>query len=678
MLLGNIYSITGLVSACVCFAILSSNNRIYEKDNVIRSYFSFLLTSFIFCNIVDSLWGFMNTRAFYIGRTAFVVVSFLIHLTVIFSVACWCIFITCYFGFRESRFVMILQCIPLAGAVGLLISQIFTDTVFVIDAAGNYSTGPLRRFMFYIQYSYYIIAFLKVVYFLAKNHKQLGLRYKLLVCGCAVIPVGFGVLQYFYPDAPYTILGFMFSVVVVFNGMMVIEKHRRSRRYETISKESYMSLEALSLGYVALALIDVITGKHTVIKSTPYADSVIEPDMTIREMLLKVFVSAAEPEYKEEMETFIDINTLPERMVNRRTVSLQYKSKGIGWSIVTFIAADRDETRRLKKVVLALQSIDEHKKKEQEYQDALSRAYENENAVLAELIKMQSVGVVASDENRKVLVANDSVLKIFGREGIDPVGMDVFELWNSKDFIYTDEVKAKYFELEKVGGEFTYETEYRPEDDEGEVRYYKADAKRVELLDGSKVMVTCYTDITQSKHLEEQLRMLSETDSLTRIANRRCGESQIRLLMEEGIPGIYCLLDIDGFKKINDTLGHQTGDDTIVAVANAIKASFRSNDIFMRLGGDEFAIYMRGVVKPELAKIRIARLFENIARIELDSLPKGSITISLGAVIVEAHDGVVEEDYDSVYKRADAEMYKCKGKTGSSMSIEERTQDEES
>jgi GGDEF domain-containing protein len=87
---------------------------------------------------------------------------------------------------------------------------------------------------------------------------------------------------------------------------------------------------------------------------------------------------------------------------------------------------------------------------------------------------------------------------------------------------------------------------------------------------------------------------------------------------------------------------------------------------------------MRGVVKPELAKIRIARLFENIARIELDSLPKGSITISLGAVIVEAHDGVVEEDYDSVYKRADAEMYKCKGKTGSSMSIEERTQDEES
>ncbi|MBO4889813.1 MAG: sensor domain-containing diguanylate cyclase [Lachnospiraceae bacterium] len=676
MLIGNIYSITGLVSACVCFAILSSNNRIYEKDNVIRSYFSFLLINLIFCNLVDSLWGFMNTRAFYIGRTAFVVVSFLIHLTVIFSVACWCIFVTCYFGFKESRLIMILQCIPLAAAVALLISQLAMDTVFVIDEAGNYSSGPLRSCIFYIQYSYYIIAFLKVAYFLIKNHKQLGLRYKLLVLGCTIIPTGFAVLQYFYPDAPYTILGFMFSVVVVFNGMMVIEKHRRSHRFETISKESYMTLEAVSFGYEALALIDIITGKYNVIKSTPYADSVIDTKMPIRDLLLKVFVDAAEPEFKEEMEGFIDLSTLPVRMVNRRTVSMQYRSQGIGWSIVSFIAADRDETRRLKKVVLSLQSIDEHKKKEQEYEDALSRAYRNENAVLAELIKMQSVGVVASDEDRKVLVANDVILEMFGRTGIDPVGMDVFELWNSKDFSFTDEIKEEYYRIEKEGGEFTYETECAPEDEE--VRYYKADAKRVDLLDGSKVMVTCYTDITQSKHLEEQLRMLSETDSLTRIPNRRCGESQIKLLMEEGIPGIYCLLDIDGFKKINDTLGHQAGDDTIVAVANAIKASFRSNDIFMRLGGDEFAIYMRGVVKPELARIRIARLFENIARIELDSVPKGSISISLGAVIVRDRDGVIDEDYISVYKRADAEMYKCKGRTGSSMSIEEGTGNEES
>lgn len=672
MLEGNVYAISGLVSTFVCFAIWSANNRIYEKSNVIRSYFSFLMVSFMFCNLVDSTWGFMNTGTIYWGRTGFIIVSFLIHLMAVFAVACWCIFLTCYFGFRESRIVMILQCIPLLIALCILVTQITDNTVFVIDAQCNYTSGPYRRFMFYIQYSYYIIAFLKILYFLTRHYKEFGIRYKLLVLGCSIIPIGFGILQYRYPAGPYTILGFMFSAVVVFNGMMVIEKIRKSQKYETISKETYETLEAVSQGYVATAMIDLEKDSLSIIKSTPYADSFIDTNASTRQMILDVFTNAAEPEKKEEMEQFADISTLPERMENRRTVSMQYHSTVLGWMIMSFIAAERDAERNLKRVVLALQSIDEYKKKEQEYEDALSRAYKNENAVLAELVRIQSVGVIASDDNRKVLVANDAILEMFGRVGIDPKGKNVFDVWNEEKIRFTDEIRTKYIDLEKNGGSFTYEAECYPEDEEGQIRYLKADVKRADLLEGSKVMITCFTDITQSKILEEKLRMLSETDSLTRIANRRCGESQIRLLMKEGIPGIFCLLDIDDFKKINDTYGHQTGDDTIVAVANAIKASFRSNDIFMRLGGDEFAVYMRGVTKPDLAKIRIARLFENISRIELVDIPKGSIAISLGAVIVDAVDGVIEEDYTGVYKRADAQMYKCKAKTGSSMSIEEK------
>ena len=678
MIEGNVYAITGLVSACMCFAIWSSNNRIFEKDNVIRSYFSFLLINFIFCNIVDSLWGFMNTGAIDLGRTGFVIDSFLIHFMAVFVAACWCIFLTYYFGFEESRLIMILQCIPLALAIGLLITQITDNTIFVIDENCNYSSGPFRRFMFYIQFSYYVISFLKIVYFLTRHRKEYGMRFKLLALGCSVIPVGFGWLQFLNPDAPYVILGIMFSSVVVFNGMMVIEKIRKSRKFETISKEAYETLEAVSENFVATAMIDVTTGRFTVIKSTPYADAFIDPDLGIRDMLLNVFTSAAEPDFKDEISGFADLATLPERMENKRTVNMQYCSKGIGWAILSFIAVERDENARLKKVALALQSIDEFKRKEIEYEDALSRAYMNENAVLAELIKMQSVGVIASDMDRKVLVANDAILEMFGRFGTDAKGLNVFEVWNEEKVRMTDEVRSRYIELEKTGGSFTYETECVPEEEDGQLRYLKADCKRADLLDGSHIMITCFTDITQSKLFEEKLRMLSETDSLTRIANRRCGESQIRLLMKEGIPGIFCLLDIDEFKKINDTYGHQTGDDTIVAVANAIKASFRSNDIFMRLGGDEFAVYMRGVTKPELAKIRVARLFENIARIELEKIPRGTITISLGAVIVESKDGVIEEQYEDVYKRADIEMYKCKLKTGSSMSIEERTENEES
>ncbi len=675
MLEGNIYAVTGLVSAFVCLAIYRCNNTIYEKDNRIRSYFSFLLINFVFCNLIDVLWGFMNTKTVDLGRGSFVAVSFLIHLDVIFVAACWCIFLTSYFGYKENRAVMILQCFPLAFAIIILAGQFVSNTVFVIDEYGSYSSGPFRLSMFYIQYSYFVIAFVKIVYFVIRNRHESTYRYKTLVIGSSLIPIAFGVLQYRYPDGPYTSLGFVLSSIVVFNGMMVIEKSRNSKRYEVISKGTYMTLEAVTQGFVSAIMFDLVKGNFSVIKSTPYADALVERDKPIREMILKVFRNAVKPEFLDEIMEFADIDKLPEKMVNRRSISTQYCSEGIGWCIASFIAVERDEERNLRKVVLVVQSIDEFKKRELEYENALSRAYKNENAILAELIKMQAVGVLASDENRRILVANDALLEMFDRKGSDPIGMNVFNFWNESRMSVDEETRARYDRIEAKGGEFTYELETGEGDD---VSYLMAEVKRVDLLDGTKVMVSCFTDITQAKILEEKLRTLSETDSLTRIANRRCGESQINVLLEEGIPGTYCLFDVDGFKKINDTYGHQTGDDTIVAVANAMKASFRSNDIFMRLGGDEFAIYIRGVVTTELARIKIARLFENIARIELPNVPKGSINISLGAVIVKAKDGVITEDYASIYKRADAQMYKCKEKTGSVMSIEEGKQDEES
>ncbi|MBR2530330.1 MAG: diguanylate cyclase [Lachnospiraceae bacterium] len=677
---GNMYAITALVCALVCISIFRCNNIIYEKDSVIRSYFSFLLVNYIICNLIDCLWGLMYTKTFYPGRISFYVVSFIINLYIIFTVACWCIFLTSYFGFRESRAVMVLQTIPLVIAVFIMLTQIMGNTVFVIDPNGNYSAGPYRRFMFYIQYGYFIIPLFKIAYFVIKNRKELDIKYILLVAKCAVIPAGFGTLQYYHPNAPYSSLGLMFSAAVVFNGMMVIDKHKRALMYETVSKDTYMTLEALSDGFVAVLLIDLDKGNVTPIKSLNYVKKLIEPDIPVRESILKVFRNAVCPDGIDEMTEFADIDLLPQRMENRRTISHQYCSKDMGWCVLSFIAAQRDKARNLKKVVMAIQSIDESKKKEIEFREALSRAYQNENAVFAELMKMESTGIVASSD-RKIMIVNDAALRMFGREGENYIEKNVFDLWKDTPIRTPDEVKDKFLEVEANGGEFTYETVLYDEGSDKDIEYLMTDVKRVDLLDGTKVMITCFTDITEGKLLEDKLRTLSETDPLCGIANRRSGESQIKVLMKEGIGGIFCLFDVNDFKTINDTNGHQTGDDTLVAVSNALKASFRADDIFMRLGGDEFAIYMRGVATSELAKIRIARLFENIARIELEGIPKGSVTISLGAVMVPSVDGVVTGKYDDIYSRADRQMYKCKGKPGSNMSIEEpeeRKENEES
>ncbi|MCR5687446.1 MAG: sensor domain-containing diguanylate cyclase [Lachnospiraceae bacterium] len=673
---------TAAVCALLCIAILRCNNTIYDRDSVIRKYFMFLLTSYIIYFALDCLWGAANSSAGLFGRGGFAVLSFFNHLMAVVAVACWCFFLTNYFGFRDTRITIALQFIPLACAVIVLVTQIFVNTVFSIDEACRYHAGPYRIYLFYIEYSYYLITFIKVIFFLISHHSEHDTAYKRIVLECAVVPVVFGVFQYVYPDGPYSSLGLMFSAVLAFNGMMVIEKHRKSQNFELISKDRYMMLEAISDGYVSVIMLDLENGTDTVIKTTPYARSLIEPEMSLKEKVLNIFRNAAVPEDADGLAEFGDIDKLPEKMTNRRSLSTEYRSKNIGWCMAAFIAAERDSERNLKKVVLAIQSIDERKTKELEYEEALSRAYKNENAVLAELIKMQSTGVIAS-QDRKIVIVNDAALSIFGREGQDPIGMDVFEFWKGSPIRTEDEDKEKFLEVEREGGSFSYQTVSYVEGNEKDMRHLRADVKRVDLLDGSSVMITCLTDITAGKLLEDKLRTLSETDMLTNIANRRCGESQIRLLMQEGVEGIYCLLDINGFKTINDTFGHGTGDDTLIAVASAVRSSFRSDDILMRLGGDEFAIYMRGVTTTDLARIRIARLFENIARIELPNIPKGSVTVSLGAVAVRAAGGMITEDYTEIYRRADAQMYKCKGRPGSNLSIEdaaekERNQNEES
>ena len=101
--------------------------------------------------------------------------------------------------------------------------------------------------------------------------------------------------------------------------------------------------------------------------------------------------------------------------------------------------------------------------------------------------------------------------------------------------------------------------------------------------------------IDKEKREREHLEWLSETDRLTGIMNRGGGEEKIRQIIENGEKGMLAILDADHFKSINDTFGHQVGDQVIIAIANCMKSSFRDADVVMRLGGDEFSLFLSGM-----------------------------------------------------------------------------------
>lgn len=165
---------------------------------------------------------------------------------------------------------------------------------------------------------------------------------------------------------------------------------------------------------------------------------------------------------------------------------------------------------------------------------------------------------------------------------------------------------------------------------------------------------------------ESAMRHLSETDLMTGLRNRGSGEKEIEQLLREGEPGLFCLLDCDKFKNINDTYGHMAGDAVLIVLAQRIQQLCRATDIVMRLGGDEFAMYLRDIYTKEEADAFFERFFASIQELSLPELKGEKIYVSLGAVFSKGDAGTT---FDDLYKRADHALYKSKETAGYAVNV---------
>lgn len=171
-------------------------------------------------------------------------------------------------------------------------------------------------------------------------------------------------------------------------------------------------------------------------------------------------------------------------------------------------------------------------------------------------------------------------------------------------------------------------------------------------------MVFAIEIIEEEKRRADELKRKSETDLMTGLRNRGSGEKAITEMINNKVAGMFCLMDADKFKSINDNFGHDVGDKVIKAIANALKRTFRNNDIVMRLGGDEYAVYAVGVTDAERGKALIQRLFNEVDDIYISELAgKRKITISLGSAFFDGKENI---SFEEVYKRADSGTYQSK------------------
>ncbi len=166
-------------------------------------------------------------------------------------------------------------------------------------------------------------------------------------------------------------------------------------------------------------------------------------------------------------------------------------------------------------------------------------------------------------------------------------------------------------------------------------------------------------DISLRKQMEEELQRLASTDSLTGICNRRyfLQRAQVELLRSEryGLSLALLMVDIDRFKRVNDTFGHAMGDEVLKAVVEACRQNLRKVDIFGRLGGEEFAALLPQTGQAG-AQTMAERMRQSVADIGIPAHGDPiRVTISLG--LAELRHG---ESLDELMRRADAALYQAK------------------
>ena len=163
--------------------------------------------------------------------------------------------------------------------------------------------------------------------------------------------------------------------------------------------------------------------------------------------------------------------------------------------------------------------------------------------------------------------------------------------------------------------------------------------------------------IDKEKRREKELLKLSQTDQLTGIHNRGYGEKEIAECLLKKQRGMMLLLDVDSFKAVNDTYGHDVGDKVLIAIARALEEVFGKDDIIMRLGGDEFSVYASEIDNEEDGNERIEVLFRIVESIDLPELKGETIHISVGASL---YDGNERISFEEIYKQVDMMLYESK------------------
>ena len=290
---------------------------------------------------------------------------------------------------------------------------------------------------------------------------------------------------------------------------------------------------------------------------------------------------------------------------------------------------------------------------------SLGKNIAGKNEVYSELLKAQSSAFVALNAKTwEIILINESAHKLLGVEGETLLEGDIREIFDEVGEYNTAVLRDIIDNIMKAG---SCSKEVMLTHKDGREIYVYVLGKCVTISDNTEVLMLSASDITERKIEEKQKNMLTSFDETTGLLDEQSGITHIKKKIKDSIDGMFMVITVDRFAKLVEEKGDEWGEAVIQSITNAMRQTFRGNDILMHIKEDKFAVYVSGVLESEVCNNIIRRLFNLIEAAEINKEEATRYFIRIGAVRSNKF-----KEYEDMVKRAEGAMRDCSGASGNS------------